>query len=199
MVVATLQTAILDIFSAMNSMTSGGDKYCADELASAISDFISTGVVTSLDDAGVIGSNSYKGAGSGSMSIDDSTLATKLLATFTKENTTDTEIAENIASNINDVCSVVNTVSTTTIGMQTTPSGVSTPYTGSGKGTFSGISSIISEALKTAFSSMSTLTSGGNEVFAAALATSINSYLIGGSISITLQSPIVGTATGKIA
>lgn len=199
MVVATLQTAILDIFSAMNSMTSGGDKYCADELASAISDFISTGVVTSLDDTGVIGSNTYKGAGSGSMAIDESTLAEKLLATFTKDNTTDTEIAENIASNINDVCSAANTVSTTTIGTQTTPSGTTTPYSGSGKGTFSGTDTIISEALKTAFATMSTLTSGGNEVFATALATSINSYLIGGSISITLQSPIVGTATGKIA
>lgn len=199
MVVVTLQTAILDIFSAMNSKTSGGDKYCADELASAISDFISTGVVSSLDDMGMIGSNTYKGAGSGSMAINESSLAEKLLATFTKDNATDTEIAENIASNINDVCSVANTVSTTTVGMQTTPSGVSTPYTGSGKGTFTGTSSIISEALKTAFTSMSTLTSGGNEVFATALATSIYTYLIGGSISITLQTPIVGTATGKIA
>ena len=81
------------------------------------------------------------------MAINESSLAEKLLVTFTKDNTTDTEIAENIASNINDVCSVANTVSTTTIGTQTTPSGTTTPYSGSGKGTFSGTDTIISEAL----------------------------------------------------
>ena len=40
---------------------------------------------------------------------------------------------------------------------------------------------------------------GGNEVFSAALATSINTYLTSGSININLQLPITGTATGKIA
>lgn len=199
MVVATLQAAITKIFSDMNDMTSGGNKYCADELAGAIKDYIDSGVVTSTDDAGTIGTNTYKGSGVGKMEIDESKLASKLLETFTKENLTDADLADGLASNLDDICSKKDSVTTTTTGMQTTPSGVSTPYVGSGIGTFQGIKSVISESLKTAFSAMGVMLTGGNEVFSAALATSINTYLTSGSINITLQLPITGIATGKIA
>ena len=197
--VSDFQTSIQNIFSQMNNMTSGGDKYFADNLASAIKTLIASGKVTSNDDAGSIGTSTYKGKGTGSMSIDDTPLATNLLSTFTKEDTTDDEIADGIADNVNTACSVSNSVSTTTRGTQTFPNGATSEYEGSGKGTFSGTKKTISDALKTAFNTMSEMTSGGNDVFAAALASSISSYLTGGSIDITLQTPISGSATGKIA
>lgn len=199
MVMATLQSDILEVLEKMNEMTSGGDRFMADGIAKAVKDFIDSGTVTSSDDAGSIGPNTYKGAGTGTMSIDEEALADKLFASFTKENTTDLEIASGMADAIDDVCSEENTVTTLSSGSQTTPLGVTTPASGPGQGTFSGTKAPISAAMAAAATTMLTMTSGGNEVFATSLATAINAYLAAGSINITLMAPITGSATGKIA
>ena len=196
----TFKTTIQAIFTQMNNMTSGGDKYFANNLAAAVKTLVSSGVVSSSDDYGTVSETSvYKGAGSGSMTINDSTLATDLYNTFTKKDATNDDFADGIADNVDSVCSASNTVNTTTVGTLTLPNGATSNYSGSGKGTFSGSKTTISKALKTAFNTMNTKTSGGNDDFANALADSITSYLMAGTIQITLQSPITGSATGKIA
>lgn len=199
LVVDDLKQNIEQIFSDMNEMTGGGNQYMAENLALAIKDFISDGVVTSLDDSGTIGSNTYSGTGTGNMTIDEESLAEEFLSVFEDENVNDTSIAEGMADAIDKACSETDIVETETIGTQTPPSGTPTPASGTGLGTFSGTKSIISAALIPAFAAMLPLKSGGNAIFANALATSINTYLLGGSINITLQEPIVGSATGKIA
>ena len=193
----TLQTSILNAFLAMNDMTSGGDTYCANELAKAIDVFIKTGVVSTTD-SGTVSGAEYSGHGTGSMSINVTSLESDLYDAFTAENLTNDTLADGIATAVHDACTASNTIKTSTSGTIKTSSG-SSSYSGTGKGTFSGTKATISKALKTAFESMNSLTSGGNEVFAAALATSISAYFLAGSVSVTLDTPIVGSGSGKIA
>ena len=196
--VVGLQTEIERIFDDMNDMQTGGNKYMADELANAIYEFINAGVVKSDDDAGTIGSNTYAGKGTGKMTIDEDLLAEKFLAVFEDTEVSDASIASGMTDVIDEVCSKKDIVQTETVGTQTTPVGASSLASGIGLGTFSGSKAAMSSALVPAFVAMIPLTSGGNAVFAAALATSIYTYLTTGSVSITLQAPIVGSATGKI-
>ena len=194
----TLQTSILNAFLAMNDMTSGGDTYCANELAKAIDVFIKTGVVSTTDTGSLSGGAAYTGKGTGSMSINVTSLESDLYDAFTAENLTNDTLADGIASAVHSACTANNTINIKTTGKITTSSG-SSDYSGTGKGSFSGNKDSIANSLKAAFESMDKMTSGGNEVYAASLATSINAYLIAGSVSITLDNPLSGSGSGKIA
>ncbi|MBO4507097.1 MAG: hypothetical protein J5747_00495 [Spirochaetaceae bacterium] len=199
LVVATLKNLLKNTFLAMNNITDGsGDRYMADNVANNIKDYILTGK-TSTTDTGVAPGGSYSGKGSGNMTIDVSSLADDLYSTFTA-GYGNNDLASHIATDINKACVADNTVSETSKGKVTTPSGATSSFSGPAQGKFSGSKATIESKLKACFSSMDEMTSGGNEYFAQEMASAIDSYLKAGSISVTLKSPFLsGTGGGAIA
>jgi len=199
LVPTTLQTALSVIFNAMNGMSNGGDAYCAKQMATAIKTFILTGQVATVD-TGAAPAGSYAGAGVGTMTIDSDTLADDLESTFTaKYNNND--LADHMAADIDNACKEDDTVKTTSTGTVTNPSGVTSNFSGNAnKGKFSGDKTKISTPLKACFTAMNNMVTGGNEYYAAQLATAVNIYLTAGSISVTLEAPFIsGSGSGKIA
>lgn len=197
LVVATLQASLNQAFNAMNDIKDdSGNKYMAEKVAKAISDFIKTGLVTSVDAGTASDGGVYSGSGTGSMQINESNLKSKLQNTFEAKYEND-DLASHIASDINDVCTASNTSSTTTTGVSVLGPKTN-PTSGQGKGTFSGSKDIISSKLKSCFSAMNNMTSGGNAYLATEWASAVNSYLTAGAISITLQAPMSGSGTGGI-
>lgn len=199
LVVSTLQADLQATFLAMNDITDGsGDRYMADNVAKNIKDYILTGK-TSTTDAGAAPAGSYSGSGSGTMTIDDSSLADDLYSTFTA-GYDNNGLASHMAADIDKACSANDTVSETSKGTVTTPSGASSIFSGPAQGKFSGSKATIESNLKACFSSMDEMTSGGNEYFAQEMASAIDSYLKAGNISVTLKSPFLsGTGGGTIA
>lgn len=206
----TLQTAIMSIFTSMGSMTSGGDRYLAKNLALAIKNFVLTASVATTDTGTVTTTSAYAGSGTGlpgCFVIDNSSLETSLYNTFTKENVTNEDIANGIANAINSACSKSNIISTTTLGVLTPPPPATpiSPYSGTGQGTFTGNKSIISQkflgqpGVKGTFEKMQNMTSGGDTLFAADFASAVGSYLRGGVVNVTLNAPITGSGAGSVS
>ena len=198
LVSATLQADLYSAFNAMNNITDdSGNRYMAEKVAKAISDFVRTGQVTSTD-AGTAGDDGvYAGSGTGSMQISESNLKSKLQTTF-EAKYENNDLATHIASDIDDVCSASNTCSTTTTGTSTIPGTSPHPASGSGKGTFTGAKATIETKLKSCFSSMNSMVTGGNMYFAQEFAVAVYNYLKNGTIAITLQALMSGTGSGGI-
>ena len=198
LVSATLQADLYSAFNAMNDIKDdSGNRYMAEKVAKAISDFVKTGQVTSTD-AGTAGdSGVYAGSGTGSMQISESNLKSKLQTTF-EAKYKNNDLATHIASDIDDVCSASNTCSTTTTGTSTIPGTSPHPASGSGKGTFTGAKATIEAKLKSCFSSMNSMVTGGNMYFAQEFAVAVYNYLKNGTIAITLQAPMSGAGSGGI-
>ena len=198
MVPATLQADILNIFYAMNSIYQDGDVYQASEMAKAIKKYILTGVVATAD-VGVAPAGSYTGTGVGTMTIDADVLANDLLATFLTRYTNN-DLADHMATDIDNACAEAGTVKTTSNGTAVIPSGGTASFSGPGEGKFAGNKSTIATALKTCFSTMNTMSQGGNEYYAAQFAAAIHSYLTAGTINVILKPLFAsGTGVGKIA
>lgn len=198
LVSATLQADLYSAFNAMNDITDdSGNRYMAEKVAKAISDFVRTRQVTSTD-AGTAGDGGvYAGSGTGSMQISESNLKSKLQTTF-EAKYENNDLATHIASDIDDVCSASNTCSTTTTGTSTIPGTSPHPASGSGKGTFTGAKATIETKLKSCFSSMNSMVTGGNMYFAQEFAVAVYNYLKNGTIAITLQAPMSGEGSGGI-
>lgn len=199
LVVSTLQSALQATFLAMNDITDGsGDRYMADNVAANIKTYILTGDTTTTD-AGAAPAGTYAGSGKGKMTIDDSSLADDLYSTFTA-GYDNNGLASHMAADIDKACSASDTVSETSKGTVTTPSGATSLFAGPAQGKFSGSKATIESKLKACFSSMDGMTSGGNEYFAQEMASAVDSYLKAGSISVNLKAPFVsGTGGGSIA
>ncbi len=200
-VASTLETQLKAIFTAMNNMTEGGDNYLATNMALAIKTFVLTGVASTVDVGTVSIVNAYAGAGTGTMNIDNTTLANSLLSAFNaqKNNPNDDALATDIADSIHEVATKKDTIITSTVGTLTNPSGVVTPYAGTGKGTFSGSSAPLAQLLKSTFASMKDLSEGGNDIFALQMSLGVLQYFRLGVVSVVLDTPITGTGTGVIA
>lgn len=198
LVSATLQADLYSAFNAMNDITDdSGNRYMAEKVAKAIFDFVRTGQVTSTD-AGTAGDGGvYAGSGTGSMQISESNLKSKLQTTF-EAKYENNDLATHIASDVDDVCSASNTCSTTTTGTSTIPGTSPHPASGSGKGTFTGAKATIETKLKSCFSSMNSMVTGGNMYFAQEFAVAVYNYLKNGTIAITLQAPMSGVGSGGI-
>jgi len=197
-VVLTLQADILSIFLAMNDIVEGGDEYQAEKLSKVIKKYILTGQTTTTD-SGAAPAGSYSGAGVGTMTIDASKLEEDLLKTFNAKYGND-DLADHIATDIDNACKENDTVQETSSGTVTTPVGASSPFSGPAIGKFTGTKTLISTPLKTCFSSMTGMLTGGNELYAQVLSAAIDAYLKAGSISVQLKPPFVsGAGSGKIA
>ena len=198
LVSATLQADLYSAFNAMNDITDdSGNRYMAEKVAKAISDFVRTGQVTSTDAGTASDGGVYAGSGTGSMQISESNLKGKLQTTF-EAKYENNDLATHIASDIDDVCSASNTCSTTTTGTSTIPGTSPHPASGSGKGTFTGAKVTIETKLKSCFSSMNSMVTGGNMYFAQEFAVAVYNYLKNGTIAITLQAPMSGAGSGGI-
>lgn len=194
---SVLQSSLLAAFLEMNNLDDGsGDRYMADNVASHIKTYILGGTTTTTD-AGTAPAGAYTGQGTGTMTIDDSSLADDLYETFIAQYGDD-ELASHMADDIDKACGADNTVSETTTGTVTFTGG-SSAMSGSAEGKFIGDKSLIESKLKACFEAMLDMTEGGNEHFAEEFADVIDSYLKAGTISVTLKSPLSGAGTGKIA
>ena len=197
LVVSVLQNDLLSVFLAMNNIYENGDRYMADNVAAKIKSYILTGN-TQTTDTGTAPAGAYTGKGSGKMTIDNSSLANDLYSTFVNLKDND-DLASRMAADIDKACSAQNTVAETSTGTVTTSSGATSAFSGTAQGKFSGNKAVIESKLKSCFSAMDSMTSGGNEYFAKEMAEAVDSYLKNGTISVTLKSPfIAGSGTGKI-
>ena len=198
LVLVILQADLYSAFNAMNDITNdSGNRYMAEKVAKAISDFVRTGQVTSTDEGTAGDGGVYAGKGTGSMQISESNLKSKLQTTF-EAKYENNDLATHIASDIDDVCSASNTCSTTTKGTSTISGSSPHSASGSGKGTFTGAKSTIETKLKSCFSSMNSMVTGGNMYFAQEFAVAVYNYLKNGTIAITLQAPMSGAGSGGI-
>jgi hypothetical protein len=198
LVVGTLQADLLSIFLSMNDKKEGGDEYQAEKMSEAIKKFILAGQ-TSTSDSGVAPAGNYKGAGVGVMTIDDSQLKDDLLATF-EAKYGDDDLADHMAADIDTACAADDTVEETSTGTVTTGSGATSPFFGPAVGKFAGTKTLISLPLKACFKSMTGMMEGGNQYYAARLATAIDAYMKAGTISVELKPPFIsGSGSGKIA
>jgi hypothetical protein len=190
------QATIFAIFTAMNSIFDGtGDKYQAVEMAAAIKAYILTGKAATVD-SGTAPAGNYAGAGTGTMTIDADSLEADLYVTFTTKNNND-ELAAHMAADIDNSCKADDAVQIMSTGTVTTPSGVTSAFSGPGRGKFSGLKSIIENGLKACFSAMNDMTSGGNAYYAQQFALCLTSYLKEGSITINLQAPPFASGSGS--
>ena len=196
---AKLQADILKVCLDMNDIKdNSGNCFMAEGFARAIADYISQGQ-TSTQDAGVAPGGIYAGAGVGTMVIAESDLADALVATFEAGFGND-DLAEHIAGDTDAILSADDTVSETSTGIVTTPSGVTSPFAGPAVGSFTGDKKGITTILKACFSAMNRLSEGGNEKFALDFATAIHLYMTSGAINVELQVPFMaGTGSGVIA
>ena len=197
LVATTLQAALITAYLAMNSIEEGGNEYQAEKVAQAIKAFILTGQ-TATSDTGAAPAGSYKGAGAGVMTVDASQLEDDLLATFNAKYGDD-DLADHIATDIDNACKADNTVQETSTGTVTTPAGASSNYSGPAAGKFAGTKSLISTPLKACYKSMTGMLAGGNELYAQLFSAAVDAYLKAGTITVQLKTPFLsGSGSGKI-
>lgn len=198
LVVLTLQADLLATYLAMNGIEKGGDEYQAEKVSQAIKTYILTGK-TATTDSGAAPAGSYSGASEGVMTIDADQLEEDLLKTFNAKYGDD-DLADHMATDIDNACKAADTVQATSTGTVTTPAGVSSNFSGPAIGKFAGTKALISTPLKTCFKSMIGMLVGGNELYAQVLAAAVDAYLKAGTITVQLKAPFVsGSGSGKIA
>jgi hypothetical protein len=196
LVATTLQTDLLTAYLAMNSIEEGGDEYEAEKVSQAIKKYILTGD-TATTDTGAAPAGAYAGAGVGKMTIDASKLEKDLLVTY-QAKYGDDDLADAIATDIDNACKADDTVQETSTGLVTIGVGTSN-FSGPAVGKFIGTKSLISTPLKTCFKSMKGMLAGGNELYAQVLSTAVDAYLKAGTISVQLKPPFLsGSGSGKI-
>ena len=193
-----LEADLLGIFLVMNSIMDGsGNDYKAAEMSKAIKKYISTGITTTKDSGTALG-GPYEGVGSGKMAIDTGSLEAALKATFAK-GSDDPLLASNMAADIDNVCTAVDTVTETSDGVAITGNGP-VIFSGPAIGKFAGDKSIISGGLAACFQAMKSMMGGGNEYYARQMSACLTAYLKDGDIQVELKSPFAsGNGIGKIA
>jgi hypothetical protein len=197
LVKTVFEPALKGIFAAMLD-GSKNDAWMAEQIASAIQSYVGSGQATTTD-GGAAPAGAYVGAGVGTMAINADDLKSKLKNTFEAAYTND-DLAAHMASDNDDVCKADDTVTTTSAGTVTTPVGATSPFSGPGKGNFTGTKASIETILKTCFAAMNNMSKGGDDYFAAQFAVAVDSYLKAGTISVTLQAPFVsGAGSGGLS
>ena len=200
LVPVTFETDLKAIYTAMDSLMDGsGTRYEAREAAKAIRKYILTGL-TSTTDSGAAPAGSYSGQGTGAMTIDANALENALYITFSTGSNNPT-LAANIAADIDNACKTDNTVSETSTGTVTAPSGADSSFSGPAIGKFTGDKTKISAPLASCFETMNGMMSGGgNDYYAAQFAAALTSYLTAGTITVQLKPPFTSdSGSGRIA
>jgi len=191
LVKTVFETTLKGIFAMMLD-GSKTNAWMAEQIANAIKAYAGSGQASTTD-GGAAPAGVYVGAGAGTMAINADDLKSKLKTTFEAAYTND-DLAAHIASDIDDVCKADDTITTVSAGTVTTPVGATSPFSGPGKGKFTGTKAVIETVLKACFSTMNSMSVGGDDYFAAQFAVAVDSYLKAGKISVTLQPPFVSGA-----
>ncbi len=184
-----------DLLSVFRNMTDGDDRYFAREVSSKIADYAESGSVITTD-VGTISAGAFTGAGNGSITVDSSICenivyaACQAMASMSAGG--DAYLAAQLALGI-DSMMLAGEVKTTVTGTVTPPSGTPFPMSGSAKGTFTGVSATLQSGFLAAFTSMASMTSGGDEYLAGQMATVITAYLTAGIIATQGQAALSGS------
>jgi len=194
---SVFETKLKNIFAMMQD-GSKTDAWLAEQIAVAIKEFGVSGKVATID-GGAAPAGVYVGDGDGTMTINDGDLKNKLKTTFESAYSND-DLAVHIATDIDEVCTADDTVTTTSVGTVTTPAGATSPFSGQGKGKFTGTKTIIEAILKTCFLTMNSMSAGGDDYLATQFATAVDSYFKAGTINVTLKAPFIsGTGSGGLS
>jgi hypothetical protein len=193
---STLEVKLKAVFYAMQD-GSKTDAWMASQISAAVKEYALTGTAATVD-AGAAPAGAYAGAGTGKMTIDSQDLEGALTSTFegTKVNVF---LAAGTANDIDAACSADDTVKTITAGTVTTPAGASSPFGGTGKGSFTGVKTTIEALLLQCFAVMDTMAAGGDDYLAAQLAAAVDGYLKAGVISVDLDTPLAGAGLGAVS
>ena len=211
----TLSQAMLTAFHNMNDMASTadpitGNTYAANQIALALNTYLlqaNISTPTNSDIGIYLPSYAYTGTTSGTgIAINVATLTTSLAAHFMEDNLSDDKIANYIANDINTALASA-VITPTTSGTYVVPGNPPQTYSGSGTGVgiFTGVSSDISEGLKTIFADMLVKAKDppegydGNKEFADKLADCIDNYMKRtGCLIVTYTTPVSAVVTATV-
>lgn len=201
LVPATLQADLLNVF---NSMNDGDNSKFSKGIAKAIKTFAMTAMVTTTD-VGTVAQGAFTGAGTGTVKADDSDCASIIqdaCDAMMDGSKDDDYLAVELAKAIQKLADGIE-INTTINGTIITTSSPPVPVpvvAAQGKGTIKCQSKPLESALKSCFKSMSSMTEGGNELFAQTFATSVQAFFVAGIVSTDGQGNIAGSkGTGTIA
>lgn len=198
----SLQSDIQDVFDAMAGGAKGNDYFC-EQLASVIAGFANGCTLTclpaTLSGADASPSGTFSGSGTASWTVSGDEIEAKLKAACSSMQSSgdDNTLASAFADGL-DADAPVFTISID--GATTVPGSppVSTPSSDSGVATAVFNSSAVETSLNTCFNNMKSMSSGGDNAFAAALATAIQTYYTTAVISFkgaSHLSAVAGTIT----
>ena len=213
-----LSSSLYNAFINMNEMGKNnissveGNTYAANQIASALSTYLSMAQISSapLSDIGTYGSGYvYTGTSTGlGIVINVATLTSTLASHFMSDNLTDDKIADYIADDINTTLAEA-TINVTSSGTYIVPGSPPETLPGSdnGVGMFTGIPTILSTKLKQTFIKMferaknADETYDGNRDFANNLAECIDNYIKQqGCLILTYTGPfLICTSNGIIS
>lgn len=200
------KTALNAVFTAMNTESNATNNFAANGIFDALKGFISSGVITTVD-TGTVGGGSYSGTGTGAMNLDGTNLKNDLKNLFDSMESDDygedreLQFSIDFATALKSALTQENIISFVTAGTITV-SGVESPYSGTGKGSFvdTGFAAL-QGGLYACFNAMKTQTGSSdnpNDYFAAQLSNLLLSYLTSGVINSVLDSPLTGAGIGGI-
>ena len=176
-----------DLLSVFNSMTDGDNRVFAQGISNALKSFIDSGT-PSTSDSGTIATGVFTGAStSGSMTATASSCQTiiynacQAMIDGSKDND---YIAKKIAEGLKamtDGTIVVTSVSGNTVPPSPPPPSI--PTSGSAQGGIDCDVSSVETGLKTCFTTMKSMTTGGNAYFASQFASLVDTCLKAGEVS----------------
>lgn len=182
LVPSTLITQLLSVF---NSMTDGNEDTFPNGVSQAIATYASTGLVSTVD-AGAVPAGAFVGSGSGTLTFSPSScqqiIKSACVAMENMQSGGNDFLAEQIGAGVKAM-SDAGKVSTTVVGVATSPSGTPSPLSGTASGTITCQSSPLVQSLKSAFSTMNNMASGGNVYLASQMATAVDTYLKSGVVA----------------
>lgn len=198
----SLQSDIQAVFDAMAGGAKGNDYFC-EQLASIIAGFANSCTLTclpaTLSGSDASPSGTFSGSGTASWEVSGDEIESKLKAACSSMQSSGDD--DTLASAFADGLDADAPVFTISISGTTTVPGsppVTTPSSDTGAATAVFNSSAVKTGLKTCFNNMKSMTSGGDNAFAASLATLIQAYYTSAVISFKGEShlsAVQGTIT----
>lgn len=198
----SLQSDVQAVFDAMTGGAKGNDYFC-EQLASIISGFANSCTLTclpaTLSGADSSPSGTFSGSGTASWTVSGDKIEAELKsACSSMQSSGDDDTLANAFADGLDADAPVFTISIN--GVTTVPGSppVTIPSSDSGVATAVFNSSAVKTGLKTCFNNMKSMTSGGDNAFAAALATLVQTYYTTAVISFkgsSHLSAVTGTIT----
>jgi hypothetical protein len=191
-----LQSDLEDVFSSMNS---DDDSVFADGLSEAFMNFVNSGV-PSTEDSGTVSAGTFTGASTGgSLSASDSACASIITQAFSymksHESGGDDYLAGKIAEGLKKMTDdTVVTTSVTGTAVPPSPPPPSVPVSGTAKGTITCDTATLEAKLKSVFSGMKSMQSGGDTYFAQKLAEEVYNCLKAGEVKTEGQGALEGSS-----